>query len=44
MGIPRKVEIGQEDEDVMKALELKGDIQNTLLESLKVRIKKYQEE
>lgn len=32
------------DEDVMKALELKGDIQNTLLESLKVRIKKYQEE
>lgn len=32
------------DEDVMKALEFKGDIQNELLESLKARIKKYQEE
>ena len=32
------------DEDVMKALQSKGDIQEELLQSLKARIEKYREE
>jgi len=32
------------DEDVMEALQNKGDVQDALVESLKVRIKKVKEE
>ena len=32
------------DEDVMEALQNKGDVQDALVESLKVRIKKIKEE
>lgn len=35
---------GTRDEDVMKALEKKEDVQNWVMESLKARIKKYKEE
>lgn len=36
--------VGGRDEDVLEALQEKGDIQNRLLESLKARIEKYKEE